>query len=101
MSGAASVPLAVCAIYFPNAPLKVLFCFLAAFSVVWACYRVWRDSVRTLLTSIETRDAEIEKLNHKLNHRDYDEEHRRLAELKVNALTEAAKTWCILSCIKA
>jgi len=94
MSGAASVPLAICAIYFPNAPLKVLFTCLAAFSVVGACYQVWRDSVRSLHATIATRDAEIEKLKR----RPYDEEHKRLAEGKVNKLSEVGKdlVWFLL-----
>jgi hypothetical protein len=59
MSGAASVPLAALAIYFNNAPLKVLFACLAAFGVVVACYQVWRDSVSDLQAIIAERDAEI------------------------------------------
>jgi hypothetical protein len=43
--------------------------------------------VSALNATIAARDAEIERLRH----RPYDEEHRRLAELKVNALTEASK----------
>lgn len=87
MSGAFSVPLTVAAIYFRNAPLKLLFAFLAAQGVVGACYQVWRDSVSTLQAAIATRDSEIERLKH----RPYDEEHRRLAESRVNALTDAGK----------
>lgn len=84
MSGALSVPLTIAAIYFPNAPLKALFACLAGFSVVLACYRVWRDSVSALQRTIAARDAEIEKLAH----RPYDEEHRRLAEQKLNSLPD-------------
>jgi hypothetical protein len=87
MSGAASVPLVFCAIYFPNVPLKVLFIVLAVFSVVGACYQVWRDSVSKLQAAVAARDAEIERLKH----RDYDEEHKRLAESKVNVLSEMSK----------
>jgi len=87
MSGGASVPLTVLAIYFPNAPLKILFVCLAALGVVWACYRVWHDSVKALQETIESRDAEIEKLKH----RPYDEEHKRLAEEKVSKLSELSK----------
>jgi len=87
MSGAASVPLACLAIYFPNAPLKFLFACLAAVGVLGACYQVWRDSVSTLQATIKTQDSEIEKLKH----RPYDEEHLRLAERKVNALTDPGK----------
>ncbi len=87
MSGAASVPLACLAIYFPNAPLKLLFACLAALGVIGACYQVWRDSVSTLQVTIKAQDAEIEKLKH----RPYDAEHRRLAERKVNALTDPGK----------
>jgi len=81
------VPLAICAIYFPNAPLKVLFTCLAAFSVVGACYQVSRETVAERDAEFEKRNAEIEALKH----RPYDEEHRRLAERKVNALTESGK----------
>lgn len=61
MSGAASVPLAFAAIYLPNPPLKLLFGCLAAFCVIGACYRVWRDSVSRLQATIEARDSEIER----------------------------------------
>lgn len=87
MSGGASVPLAALAIYFHNAPLKILFACLTAFGVVGACYQVWRDSVRGLQATIETREAEIEKLKH----RPYDEEHRRLVESKISGLSEMSK----------
>jgi hypothetical protein len=73
MSGAASVPLSFFAVYFHNASLKSLFACLAALGVVWGCYKVWRDSVATLQTTIEERDAEIDRLKH----RDYDVEHPR------------------------
>jgi len=63
MSGAASVPLAACAIYFQNAPLKGLFACLAAFGVIGACYQVWRDSVSALLATIAARDAEAQRLH--------------------------------------
>lgn len=87
MSGAASVPLAFSAIYLANPPLKVLFACLAVFSVVGACYQVWRDSMRDLQGTIAERDAEIEKLKH----RPYDEAHRQLADSKLNAISEASK----------
>jgi hypothetical protein len=94
MSGGASVPLAALAIYFHNAPLKILFACLTAFAVVGACYQVWLDSVSALQKTIGERDNEIAKRSaeiEKLKHRDYDEEHRRLAERKVNALSEESK----------
>jgi hypothetical protein len=87
MSGAFSVPLTFAAIYLQKAPLKLGFACLAALGVVGACYQVWRDSVIALQAEIATRDGEIERLKH----RPYDDEHRRLAERKVNALTDAGK----------
>lgn len=45
MSGAASVPLTFFAVYFSHVPFQFLFACLAAFSVVFACYKVWRDLV--------------------------------------------------------
>ena len=87
MSGAASVPLTFFATYFPHAPLKILFACLAAFSVARACFLVWRDSMSELQATITARDAEIAKLKH----RDYDDEHFRLAERKFNALTDPGK----------
>ena len=87
MSGAASVPVACLAIYLHNAPLKLLFACVAALGVIGACYQVWRDSVSTLQATIKAQDSEIENLKH----RSYDEEHLRLAERKVNALTDPGK----------
>jgi hypothetical protein len=63
MSGGASVPLAALAIYFHNAPLKILFGCLTAFGVVGACYKVWRDSEGALLAIIATRNAEAQRLH--------------------------------------
>jgi hypothetical protein len=88
MSGAFSVPLTFASIYFNNAPLKFMFAALAVLGVVGACYQVWRDSVSTLRGTIADRDAEIERLKHRPS---YDGEHLRLAQLKVDALTDAGK----------
>jgi len=63
MSGGASVPLAALAIYFHNAPLKILFACLTAFGVVGACYQVWRESVSALLATIAARNAEAQRLH--------------------------------------
>jgi hypothetical protein len=54
IGGVLSIPLTICAVYFPNVPLKVLFAVLAAISVVWACYRVWRESLGTSQATIES-----------------------------------------------
>jgi hypothetical protein len=53
-----------------------------------------RDSASALQKTIAERDTEIEKLKH----RPYDEEHRRLAEGKVNGLREISKdlVWYLL-----
>jgi len=87
MSGVFSVPLTFAAVFLQNPPLKLLFACLAALGVVGACYQVWRDSVIALQADIAKRDSEIERLRY----RAYDDEHLRLAEKKVNALTEAGK----------
>ena len=94
MSGGASVPLAALAIYFNNAPLKALFACLAAFGVVAACYQVWVDTVSGLQKTIAEGDTEIKRLKQ----RAYDEEHRRLAEGKVENLSEVSKdlVWYLL-----
>lgn len=96
--GVLSIPLTICAIYFPNVSLKILFAALAALSVVWACYRVWCESVDALRATIRTRDIEMQATIatrdaeiEKLKHRPYDEEHRRLAENKVGGLSEVSK----------
>jgi hypothetical protein len=62
MSGAASVPLTIAAIFFPHPPLKFLFAVLAAYGVVQACYLVWRDSLREAQGTIAKQKKEIEQL---------------------------------------
>ena len=62
MSGGFSVPLTAAAIFWPNAPLRLLFACLAAIAVVTACYFVWRDSVTEAQAKIAVRDAEIKRL---------------------------------------
>ncbi len=94
MSGGASVPLAAFAIYLSKPPLKLLFAVLAVGCLVYSCFRVWHDSVNELMETISGQSAEIERLKH----RDYDEEHRRLAERKLGALSELGKDliWFLL-----
>src|ERR1700719_5146651 len=84
MSGGASVPLTAAAIYFRSAPLRVLFVLLAASCLLFACYEVWRDSVVELRANIAQQNSEIERLQH----RDYDKEHQRLAEQKLAQLQD-------------
>ena len=84
MSGGLSVPLTFAAIYFQNAPLRVLLGLLAVTCLLQACYQVWRDSVSELQVKIAGLDSDIEILKH----RDYDEEHKRLAQQKLGQLRE-------------
>ena len=64
-----------------------MFASSAVCSLVWAFYRVWRDSLLVAQETITCRDVEIEKLKH----RPYDAEHRELAQRKVDALTDSGK----------
>ena len=87
LAGGFSVLATACSVYFPTVPLKALCAFLAAIGLVWACYRVWRDSLIAAQATIHERDLQIEKLKH----RSYDVEHLRIAQSKVNALTDGSR----------
>jgi hypothetical protein len=75
IGGALSVPLTIAAIFWPQAPMRVLFVSLAAIAALSACYLVWRDSLNDTY-------AEIRRL------RAFDEEQKRLAEQTLKALPD-------------
>jgi hypothetical protein len=94
LTGIFSIPATVCSIYFPAAPLKFIFAILVVCSIVWACFQVWRESLMAAQASV----AALRDANEKLKERPYDVEHRRLAENKVDTLSEVSKdlVWFLL-----
>jgi hypothetical protein len=98
MSGPLSVPFAALALWVPSASQKAVWACLAVLSVLFASYRVWRNERRYASAQLEAimsaKDTEIESLKAErdsLKRRPYDEEHRQLAESKVNKLSEVSK----------
>jgi hypothetical protein len=98
MSGPLSVPFAALALWSSSRNPKVIWGCLAALCVVFASYRVWRSERVRASAQLEAvrsaKDQEIESLKAErdaLKRRPYDEEHRRLAEQKLNTLSEAGK----------
>jgi len=80
MSGLASIILTVVVTFRPTVSQKPLLICLAAIGILYACYQVWRDSMDTALRTIET-----------LSYRPYDEAHKKLAEMKLEELSEECK----------
>lgn len=127
MSGPFSVPFAALALWVSSRSQKALWGCLAVSCAVFASYRVWRNERKFANAQLEAvssakeqeieslrsaKDQEIENLKAKtdieieslkaetaaLKHRPYDAEHLRLAEGKLNKLSEMSKDllWYLL-----
>lgn len=60
MSGGASVPFTLIAVFVPSAPVKILLAILAICCFGWSSYRVWRTE-RVAHMAVETRLLETEQ----------------------------------------
>ena len=87
MCGPLSVPFAALAVWNTRHTQKVLWGCLAILSLIVASYRVWRNERIAKQKELESLKNEIVLLKH----RDYDDEHRRLAETKIGTLSEISK----------